>query len=366
MKKLFIYLFAITALMATFVACERNELLDAVKSDNQETETVKQNELSILTFNSEDDFYSTVENIRKMGYSNVKTRSTLQNFKSIYDEYDEAMSVADDYYTREGGYEEFKQQFPNLYYPEHGEDYAAFLPVSDEAIAKLLNKEGKVIIDGVERDFKDVSTYEKLEELGLAMPSQTESSSTRFTGLSPVIDPSIPYNVILTTSKKDINSKRRMWVTLRGIEKETMSLPYPTLKEARVDFCFRKKGKLGWYNGKLYGYPTIVILDKTQFPLERKYEYSPMKFPVMREFTAKINDFPDKSPLDIYIRFESKETYADFTAVYPANLKDILKLNNGDGFWEKFSAKLKKALEQYAAKYGSKYLTEYWNNNIND
>ncbi len=362
MKKL-IYLFTITAFVATFVACEKNELLDAVKSDIKETETVKQNELNILTFNSEDDFYSTVENIRKMGYSNVKTRSTQQNFKSIYDEYDEAMSVADDYYTRDGGYEEFKQKYPHFYYPEKGDDFSAYLPVSDEAVAKLLNKEGKVIIDGVERDFKDVFTYEKLEDLGLAMPSQTESSSTRFTGLSPVIDSSIPYNVVLTTSKKEINSKRRMWVTLRGIEKDLFNLPFAKVKEARVDFCWRKKGKLGWYNGKLYGYPTIVILDKTQFPLERKYEYSPMKFPVMREFTAKINNFPDNSPLDIYIRFESKETYADFTAVYPANLKDILKLNNGDGFWETFSSKFKKALEQYAAKYGSQYLTELWNNN---
>lgn len=88
-----------------------------------------------------------------------------------------------------------------------------------------------------------------------------------------------------------------------------------------------------------------------------------MKFPVMREFSIKVKDFPKNSPLDVYVRFESKETYADFTAVYPANLKQILELNNGDGFWEQFSGKFKHALAQYASKYGSKYASEYWNNN---
>jgi hypothetical protein len=74
------------------------------------------------------------------------------------------MTEADDYYQREGGYEEFKVKFPNLYYPEYEEDYAAFLPVSDEAIAKLLNQQGKVIIAGKEIDMRDVFSYEKIHE----------------------------------------------------------------------------------------------------------------------------------------------------------------------------------------------------------
>lgn len=57
----------------------------------------------------------------------------------------------------------------------------------------------------------------------------------------------------------------------------------------------------------------------------------------MREFSVKVKDFLNNSPLDIYVRFESEETYADFTAVYPANVKKNLELNNGDGFWESFS-----------------------------
>lgn len=154
-----------------------------------------------------------------------------------------------------------------------------------------------------------------------------------------------------------------MWVTIRGIEKPSDKTPITSIKEARVDFCLRKKGKLGWYNGKLYGYSTIVLKDKRHFSLEKKYEYSPMKFPIMAEYTCFLGNFPDDSPLDMYIRFESKETYADFTAVYPANVKEILLLNNGDGFWENFSRLLLKVLGQYGSIYGSKYLNELWNNN---
>lgn len=91
-----------------------------------------------------------------------------------------------------------------------------------------------------------------------------------------------------------------------------------------------------------------------------------MKFPIMREFSVKVNEFSNNSPLDIYVRFESKETYADFTAVYPANVKSILMLNNGDGFWESFSNTFRKAIESYGSKYGSHFLTEFWNHNVNN
>ncbi len=131
------------------------------------------------------------------------TRSASgEGFTSIYDEFDEAMNEADDYYQREGGYEEFKLKFPNLYYPEHGEDYAAFLPVSDEAVAKLLNQQGKVIIAGEEKDLRDVDSYEKIQELGLGMPeyeNTDENPSTRaFTDIK-----------YLTLSKEKMNKKKK-------------------------------------------------------------------------------------------------------------------------------------------------------------
>lgn len=351
-----IFVFTLSSLLLLLLSC--NDDTDFInKNVDNETENVSQkNEISILSFDSEDEFNSMVELMEKMEYTDGITRSMeVTDFKSLFDEFDEAMTVADEYYTRDGGYEEFKARFSNLYYPEYGEDYAAFLPVSNEIVARLLNKEGKVMINGEERDMRDVYSYEKLQELGLAMPDETEAS-TRVLLYPDAIDSSFPYNVILTTSKKTVNSKRKMWVTPRGIEKKVS--PGIWLKDGRVDFCWRKKGKLGWYNGKLYGYPTFVIKNKTKFPLERKYEYSPMKFTVIREYAAFVNVFPDDTPLDMYVRFESDERYADFIAMYPANLKQLLLKNNGDGFWENFSGMLKTAVTKIGKFYGSRYIKE--------
>lgn len=229
-------------------------------------------------------------------------------------------------------------------------------------MAKLLNKEGKVVINGKERDFRDVFSYDKLKDLGLIMPEEAETTSTRFIGASPVIDPSVNYNVVLTTSKVTYNSRRMMWVTLRGLQENFDKNPNIKVKVARIDVCWRKKGWLGWYNGKLYGYPTIVTMNKAKFPLDKKYEYSPMKFVVMKEYTSYVSQFPANSPLDLYIRFESKEKYADFTAVYPANLKKILELNNGAGDWERFVGMFKDPFFKIAGHYAGIYATQIWNN----
>lgn len=342
-----------------------NELEEKQIAIPDEEQTIVAQSGGILSFDNEAAFWEAVEKVRNNEISvALLTRSTSEDdFLSLYREFDQAMEEADNFYQRAGGYEEFKQKFPNLYYPQYNDDYSAYLPVSDEAIAKLVNPQGKVIINGDERDMRDVFSYEKLQELGLAIPDETGTVSLRALPINNVIDPTIPYYRALTEVKKDITSKRKMWVTVRGIERNAPNnLPFTKIKEARIDVCFRKKGALGWYNGKLYGYPMIVDLNKTKYTLDRKYEYSPMKFTVMMEFTARLNDFPSHSPLDLYVRFESDQKDHDFTAVYPANLKQILQLNNGDGFWESLSGLLKKAVVTYGFKYGSQYITDYWNN----
>ena len=120
---------------------------------------------AILSFDNESSFWDAVEKQRNGKDGIIATKSN-PDFISIYDEFQQAMTEADTYYQKENGYEEFKKKFPNLFYPEHGEDYAAFLPVSDEAVAQLLNQQCKVMIAGEERDMRDVNSYEKIMELG--------------------------------------------------------------------------------------------------------------------------------------------------------------------------------------------------------
>lgn len=351
------------ALYCLLLSSCNNELVEQQNLITDESQLVIEQSDGILSFDNESDFLEAVEKVRdEITSVALLTRSTTEDdFLSLYREFDQAMEEADDFYQRNGGYEEFKQKFPNLYYPEHNDDYSAYLPVSDEAIAKLVNPQGKVIINGVEKDMRDVFSYEKLQELGLAIPNETETVSLQALPINNVIDPTIPYYRALTEVKQDITSKRKMWVTVRGIEGNDSKVTFDKIKYARIDVCFRKKGTLGWYNGKLYGYPMIVDLNKTRYNLERKYEYSPMKFTVMAEIRSRVYAFPDHSPLDLYVRFESDQKDHDFTAVYPANLKQILQLNNGDGFWEQISGLLKKAVISYGFEYGSQYITNYWN-----
>ena len=356
MKK---YFFTILVVTGLFLASCSNELDDVqiIIPESQENQLGIGQTDGILSFDSEATFREAIEKVRNNeSLFSVLTRSTGDDFSSLFAEYDQAMEEADLYYQREGGYEEFKQKFPNLYYPEYEDDYAAFLPVSDEAIAKLVNPEGKVIINGEEKDMRDVFSYEKLRELGLAMPiDEVFNPTTRSSGRYPGrLKASVRYDEILTISKRKINSKRRMWVTIRGIVNS--EYPHFPFKQARIDVCWRKKGAVAWYNGKLHGHPTIVDILGEEYQLDKKYEYSPMKFTVISIPNGLVWRFPQYSPLDLYVRFESDQTRYDFTACYQANLKDILDLNNGDGWFEKFSPAFRDALLKIAGHYGNEFI----------
>ena len=300
-------------------------------NEGEKVETFTQSN-AILSFESENDFLAAVQAVRR-GNNDVlaETRSASpEHFISLYEEFVQAMSEADYYYQREGGYEEFKERFPNLYYPEYAEDYAAFLPVSDEIVAQFINQDGKVIIAGKEKDLRDVWTYEKIQELGLAMPEEdvvelpeTRASSSAFR---------------LTLDKQDVNKKRRAWITRRGITIDDM-------KFGRLDLCFRKKGLLGWYNGTMTSNSYIIErMPGFGSTIERKIwyngggkleEYSPHKYYVAcRPASDESSSYGVR---DFYFECDSDPTY-NFTAYYTADVDALLDLNNGTGFWEDVAA----------------------------
>lgn len=92
-------------------------------------------------------------------------------FQSIYDDYVASADEAELYYDRWEDYYQFKDKYSNLYFPELENDYSAYLPISDKNIAKLANKEGFIMIGDELVDCKDITTYEDLERLGLAIPN---------------------------------------------------------------------------------------------------------------------------------------------------------------------------------------------------
>lgn len=292
----------------------------------------------VLTFEDESSFQKAIERIRNGESLFAVTRST-ETFKSLYDEFYQAMTEADDYYLREGGYEEFKEKFPDLFYPEHGEDYSAFLPVSDEAIAKLLNPAGKVIISGKERDFRDIWTYEKLQELGLGIPDKIASlndvSTRAFTDMKT-----------LTLDKQNINSKRKAWITLRGIK-----LPDYGAKIGRVDLCFRKKGVLGWYNGMMTS-ESYIKQDGKRIPYNggiKDKEYSPHKYTVAARPISMTSSNYGKATF--YFECGADDLDYSFTGVFSTDVDALLDMNNGTGIGEDIANLFKNGYVEFSFAY---------------
>lgn len=331
-------IFTTLAFAVAIAAC--NKVDDSVLVSPKDSEQSE----SILSFEDENAFQDALADIRRNGdNARIITRSGGSDFVSLYDEFDQAMTEADDYYQRDGGYEEFKAKFPDLYYPEYKEDYSAFLPVSDEDVAKLLNRQGKVLIAGEERDFRDVWSYDKIVELGLGMPeASAEMIQTKA--------PTLPVNYfILTLDKQTVNKKRQAWITLRGINvrEETFQA-----KIGRVDLCYRKKGALGWYNGKMSSY-SYMFRNDIQYYYDggpKNLEYSPHKYSVAaRPINATSSNYGVQT---FYFYCYADDTENNFDAKFTTDVDALLDMNNGTGIGEDIVAFIKGGNIKFGISFG--------------
>jgi hypothetical protein len=156
-------------------------LFTACNNQDYEFQLIETNEnftldVKMLSFTSQEqlnsfvrqDFFNNVD----FGLTTRVNDNTFEfptDFKSMYDEYKEAMNVAESYYEREGGYEEFKEKYPNFYYPEEGKDFSAYLPVSNVNLAKFITPEGNVMIGNKVYNMCDINSYSQLDSLGLTL-----------------------------------------------------------------------------------------------------------------------------------------------------------------------------------------------------
>lgn len=260
------------ALIALF-SCGNEELVENETGINK----LKEDKVNILSFSDEIEFFNSVETIRKSDNNSIETRSGTigSNFHSLFDEYQQALDEADLYYQSEAGYKEFKAKYPSLYFPEYKDDYSAYLPVSDESISKLLNNEGKVLIEGKEKDFRDVFSYDKIKELGLAIPfidnPEIEIPVVKESDI-PIIEIKYPGSVLNSNFNPQIDTTFTRVDQFAGGLDGSESFPfYNSSKKTKlwvnsyiwnsnvhhgylslyITVSFRKKGFLGvWYNGK--------------------------------------------------------------------------------------------------------------------
>lgn len=242
------------ACSTVFLSCSSEDLNELTNSNIQSKSTMNIThvggirivlEKDILSFKNYDDFKQAVKNLK----NNQQILSNIQNiipiheedkslnidgFNSIYDDYVSALSEADNYYDSENKYKEFKNKYPNLYFPEHDDDYSVYLPVSDKATAKLLNSNGDVKINGQIVNMKDITTYDQLVELGETMTTNGISTFD-YTG-----------NYLNGTPQLENGGNRRL--TIKVYTEPGSS---GVAEVIVVDVSFRKKGFLGaWYNYK--------------------------------------------------------------------------------------------------------------------
>ena len=91
-------------------------------------------------------------------------------FISLNTIFDNAMEEAATLGQSEADYKNFKAKYSeSLYFPEYKDDYGAYLPVSNESLAFVLNCDGEVMIGEEIMNFVDITTYEQLQQIGQAM-----------------------------------------------------------------------------------------------------------------------------------------------------------------------------------------------------
>lgn len=130
----------------------------------------------VLLFRDEEVFKETINELTGMSLDErLEWTEELTDFNSIAQIYEQAMAEAENYYDRQGGYEEFKDKYSNLYFPEEGDDYGAYLPYKDDIEAFCANENGRLMIGEEIIDIEPLTTYEELIESGRA-PIEVEPS----------------------------------------------------------------------------------------------------------------------------------------------------------------------------------------------
>lgn len=231
--------FFLGVLLIFVLASCSNELLE-VETPSASTRTkvlnvfghaIEQND-NVLSFQNADELKEALSKIeqaqlafksssKNLNLANGDVTFAYQGFRSMYDVFDEAMGVAPEYYGSRESYEVFKTKYSSLYFPEVGDDYAAYLPISDKNLAKLANAEGFIQVGEDLIDCKDISDYETLVGLGLTPPNEKLRSKEVFNYKS---------------------GDTKLWINYSTDQSKTTY---------KFEVCFRDKGFMGiWYNRK--------------------------------------------------------------------------------------------------------------------
>ncbi|MDD4589329.1 MAG: hypothetical protein PHG06_02705 [Parabacteroides sp.] len=310
---------AVPALLLLISSCSNEENTELLNKENSNSKQIClcnisfENKNGTLSFSSKEQMIdlskkiSTIpiitNRIMKDAYSNTNINQVLAlkeaGFTSLYDTYIEAMNEADYYYEKKDGYEEFKSKFSSLYFPEEGDDYSAYLPISDENLSKIADKDGNVIINGEITSLKDITSYSQLRKLGLTPPQTNILKAT--SGVNGI--------------SEEKNGKNKVWVNCHNTKDNLI----PVVK---VEVCFRKKNFMGvWYNhnsGSEARLDKGAGIDLYARSIVECFGFSPHNYFYARKSIDGINKMPVER--DIIINHHGTKAILTLHVSYPIEI----------------------------------------------
>jgi|LSQX01.1.fsa_nt_gb hypothetical protein len=323
----------------------------------------------VLLFRDEEVFKETINELTGMSLDErLEWTEELTDFNSIAQIYEQAMAEAENYYDRQGGYEEFKDKYSNLYFPEEGDDYGAYLPYKDDIEAFCANENGRLMIGEEIIDIEPLTTYEELIESGRA-PIEVEpsgffeievldslianaemsirSAPSELLRVDAVLmtPPNVfQKNVIGDALWKNSTGWRRYGdrKIIINLTRETRMnrwlaiLPEGFRLEWHLDVAFRKKGFLGvWYNYRNNSDVTVTFRyrDSNGIPTSQRQ--------FMRNVISGASSSHDMFTKANVIRYITPSIYEDWNNVYDYYTHDKIYprcVYEMPGYWADVSA----------------------------
>ena len=219
-----------------------------------------QQESPMLSFVDESDFRQTLLILENMSISERRQWVLAHKgyIKSLQDIYDEAMYDADDIDETAESYLNYKEKYENyLFFSTYKDDCGAYLPVSNAAMASLLNTNGEVMIGGEIKDMRDIHSYQQLQDIGVAMYEYPETrASAHWNNIHNSHD--ITFYETSNGYEKNVGdefdtrwwetSKRKIRFKCGRKAKLEVSATRLLIIRLHIEISFRKKTVFGWAN----------------------------------------------------------------------------------------------------------------------
>ena len=204
---------------------------------NSLTKSSDDQRINILKFKNQSVFDETITHLKKMTNEERLEWEQEMNFVSLNSIYENALEEVTAMEGTAEEYNTFKEKYQDcLYFPEYKDDYGTYLPVSNEEVASVLNKNGEVMIGEDIVNMRDIFEYRDLQLTGDALYDLD---------IFPRLSNKDYIGNQYDSGWKEVGSRKfklKAGRRIMDVGKTEIAL--------HLEISFRKKGVFGWMNYK--------------------------------------------------------------------------------------------------------------------